>query len=48
MEAIYEKGAMAMFRAVGKIYNLASLLGLILAVVGSYDVVSYQVTQRSG
>jgi putative ABC transport system permease protein len=47
MENLFEGSTVKTLRMVGTIYRSASILGLVLALVGLYAVVSYQVTQRT-
>jgi ABC-type antimicrobial peptide transport system permease subunit len=47
MEDLFERSSVNTIRIVGKIYDSAAVLGLILALVGLYAVVSYQVTRRT-
>jgi predicted permease len=47
MQDIFERSSVAMIRAVVRIYDLAAGMGLVMALVGLYAVVSYQVTRRT-
>jgi len=47
MEDLFERSTVNTIRTVGKIYNSAAVLGLVLALVGLYAIVSYQVTRRT-
>jgi predicted permease len=47
MDDLFERSAVANIRTVYQIYDCAALLGLLLAVVGLYAVVSYQVGWRT-
>src|SRR6185369_15980078 len=47
MEDIFEHSSVGLLRAVGQIYDLAAEMGLLMALVGLYAVVSYQVARRT-
>jgi predicted permease len=47
LEDLFERSSVNTIRIVGRIYDFAAVLGLILALVGLYAVVSYQVTRRT-
>jgi predicted permease len=47
LEDLFERSSVNTIRIVGRIYDSAAVLGLILALVGLYAVVSYQVTRRT-
>jgi predicted permease len=47
MEEVFESGFVNLIRIVGRLQSCASVLGLILAFVGLYAVLSYQVAQRT-
>jgi ABC-type antimicrobial peptide transport system permease subunit len=47
MEDIFERSSVNIIRTVGRIYDYAAALGLLLALVGLYAVVSYQVGRRT-
>jgi putative ABC transport system permease protein len=47
MDDLFERSSVNMIRMVGRIYDLAATLGLLLALIGLYAVVSYQVTRRT-
>src|SRR5262249_25129493 len=47
MEDIFERSSVSLIRAVGRIYDLAAGMGLLMALIGLYAVVSYQVARRT-
>jgi putative ABC transport system permease protein len=47
MEDIFEHSSPSLIRAVGRIYDLAAGMGLLMALVGLYAIVSNQVAQRT-
>jgi macrolide transport system ATP-binding/permease protein len=47
MEDIFEHSSVALLRAVSEIYNLAAAMGLSMALIGLYAVVSYRVARRT-
>jgi putative ABC transport system permease protein len=47
MEAVFETGSVSMLRVVRETYDAASLMGLFLALIGLYSVLSYQVARRT-
>jgi ABC-type antimicrobial peptide transport system permease subunit len=47
MEDIFEHSSVGLLRAVSQIYDLAAGMGLLMALVGLYAVVSYQVARRT-
>jgi predicted permease len=47
MEDLFERSTVNTIRMVGRIYDSAAGLALVLALVGLYAVVSYQVTRRT-
>jgi predicted permease len=47
MDQIFESSLVGVLRAVQLIFDAASVLGLVLALVGLYAVVSYQVAQQT-
>jgi ABC-type antimicrobial peptide transport system permease subunit len=46
MQDLFERSSVNAIRTVGIIYDFATVLGIVLAVVGLYAVVSYQVSRR--
>jgi predicted permease len=47
MEDIFEHGSTSLVRSVARIYDMAAGMGLVMALVGLYAVVSYQVARRT-
>jgi predicted lysophospholipase L1 biosynthesis ABC-type transport system permease subunit len=47
MEDVFERSSVNTIRMVGRIYDSAAGLGLVLVLVGLYAVVSYQVARRT-
>jgi putative ABC transport system permease protein len=47
MDDLFERSSVNTIRMVGRIYDLAATLGLVLALIGLYAVISYQVTRRT-
>lgn len=47
MEDLFERSSVNTIRVVGKVYDSSAALGLLLALVGLYAVVSYQVARRT-
>jgi predicted permease len=47
MEDLFERSSVSTLRLVYRIYDSAAILGLLLAVVGLYAVISYQVGRRT-
>ncbi len=47
MDDIFEHSSVATIRMVGRIYDFAAASGLLLAIVGLYAVVNYQVARRT-
>jgi putative ABC transport system permease protein len=47
MEDIFEHSSVSLIRAVGRIYDLAAGMGLLMAVIGLYAIVSNQVARRT-
>jgi predicted permease len=47
MEDLFDRSTVNTIRIIGRMYDSAAVLGLALALVGLYAVVSYQVTRRT-
>jgi predicted permease len=47
MQDLFERSSVNAIRTAGRIYDFSTALGVLLAVVGLYAVVSYQVAQRT-
>jgi predicted permease len=47
MEDIFEHSSVSLIRAVGRIYDMAAAMGLLMALVGLYAVMSNQVARRT-
>jgi putative ABC transport system permease protein len=46
MEEVFEGNSVAMLHVVGRTYDAAAVMGLVLALVGLYAILSYQVSRR--
>src|SRR5215475_2017831 len=47
MDDLFDRSTVNTIRIVGRMYDSAAVLGLVLALVGLYAIVSYQVTRRT-
>jgi predicted permease len=47
MEDLFDRSTVNTLRIVGRMYDSAAVLGLVLALVGLYAIVSYQVARRT-
>jgi predicted permease len=47
MEDLFDRSTVNTIRIVGRMYDSAAVLGLVLALVGLYAIVSYQVARRT-
>jgi len=47
MDDIFEHSSASLLRAIGRIYDLTAGMGLLMALIGLYAVISYQVSRRT-